>query len=513
MYVPSKKVVGVVGLAILAGGGAAWSQTVSRQILFAEETPPTTLHPAYQHTMVEARLNELMFLGLFKDDRQLDPGPGLAESWKVSPDAKSMTVTLGDHVWHDGKPVTAKDVVFTIEALQNPESKAPGRRKVAFIESAKALSPKQVQIGFKAPTLDPARIMTFKILPAHHFKSSTLQVRHPFRLKPVGSGAFKFVRFEKNVVLTQNTTPGPRSLDVVGLQFIPSRETQLSMLQFNGVQGLVRVLPKHVGVVKSMKDTVRLHPYESLTWWYLGLNHRKKDVRIREVREAIAHSLDRGKIRQSHLGEGQTISGPFAPRSPYYNAKVKPRRYSQPKADGLMKQAGYTKKGGRYMKKGAGVAIDFVLPKKLDPYNDLVLDIQGSLNRAGFSVKVIWLDNETYDDRVVRNGKFDMTLGRWTFGEGSNIQPLFHSKGSLNYIGYSNPELDELLEKSGRSTNSDEFLQLYLAVHELAHQDLPYVFLWSARSYTAIAKEVGGVQVHPFAYFTWADSWKYRTPR
>lgn len=497
----------------LGGLGLAPPAT-AQHLRVAEDVAPATLNPAYRTSMVEARLHELMFLGLFRDDRQLEPGPGLAEHWEVIEAGRGLRVRLFEALWHDGEPVTAHDVAFTVAALKNPRSRSPERRKVAFIESVEVIDERTLILRFEEPLRDPARRITFKILPRHAFPDGPLlKARDEFRRRPVGSGPFAFARATRDgggISLRRVGDPG-KGIASMDVRFIEDKTRQLQTLQFGGVDAIVRVLPKHRAEILGL-GTVDLHPYESLSWWYVGINHRSKVLSDVRVRRALVHALDRDALRSTHLGDGTTISGPFAPRSPFYDLSVEPWPYDPAASEAAMEQAGFVMKDGTYRRKGRPLRLKMVLSNSLDAYQDVCLDLQSRLRRAGFDVELVWVDPAAYAERVLRKHDFDLTIDSWTFDESSNVYPLFHSKGTRNYVGYRNPEMDGLLEQSRAAKDPEAFLESYLAVHRLAHGDLPYVFLWSVRSYSAITKELTGVDIHPFLYFTWVEKWRFREP-
>lgn len=499
----------LLGLGLLPEGRAH-----AQHLRVAEDVAPASLNPAYRTAMVEARLNELMFLGLFKDDRQLEPSPALAAKWDPVDEGRGLRVVLADALWHDGQPVTSADVAFTVDALKHARSRSPERRKVAFIEAVEVIDERTFVLRFTEPMRDPARRIQFKVLPRHAFpKAPPLSPRDEFRRQPVGTGPFAFARATRDgggISLRRVGDPGSgiASMDV---RFIEDKTRQLQTLQFGGVDAIVRVLPKHRAEIVGL-GTVDLHPYESLSWWYIGVNHRSKALADVRVRRALAQALDRDALRSTHLGDGTTISGPFAPRSPFYDLSVEPWAHDPAAVTAAMSEAGYTLKDGVFHKKGRPLRLRMVLSNNLDAYQDVCLDLQSRLKRAGFEVELVWVDPAAYAERVLKKHDFELTIDSWTFDESSNIYPLFHSKGTRNYVGYQNPEMDRLLEVSREAKAPEKFLEAYLAIHRLAHDDLPYVFLWSVRSYSAVTKELTGVDIHPFRYFTWVEKWRFREP-
>ena len=350
----------------------------------------------------------------------------------------------------------------------------------------------------------------FKVLPRHVVEGPPLSIKDAFRMKPVGSGPFKFVKWEgTNLELEHNQHRGTGMQKVLA-RFIPDKKVQLDFLQYDALDAVVRVLPRHRPVIEGMAGKVTLLPYESLSWWYIGINHRHRALRKRAVRRAIARALDRDELRSVHLGAGQTISGPFAPRSPFYNDEVAPHSFDLEAVDRLMSKAGYEKKAGVFTRRGVQLKLRLAINKDWNAYKDVILDLQSRLRSAGFEVELEWYDAATWRDVIRRKRDFDMTIGAWSFDEASDIHDLFHSKGGLNYFGYKSRRMNLLLDQSRKTRDPELYREIQRRVHAHAHRDLPYVFLWSVQSYTAVSSKLTGVDIHPFRYFTWVSEWKWK---
>ncbi|MEM7677143.1 MAG: ABC transporter substrate-binding protein, partial [Myxococcota bacterium] len=458
------------------------------QFRYGEDRSPSTLHPAYGRTMVDTRLEELIFEGLFSYDRFLNPVPALAARAEFSEDRTKATVYLRQSFWHDGEPVTPADVVFTVQALQNPASKAAARPTVALIESVKITGPNELQFAFKRPLVMPEQALMFKVLPRHKMAGPPLRTKDRFRANPVGTGPFRFLKWSStNLELTAHSgrTSGIRSILA---RFIPDKKVQLDFLQYDALDAVVRVLPRHRPVIEGMAGKIRLLPYESLSWWYLGVNHRRRALSSPDVRAALAFALDRDDLRRVHLGDGQTISGPFAPRSPFYNDDVAPRTFDKGEVSRRMKAAGYRKRRGFYTKRGSRLKLRLAVNKNWNAYKDVILDLQSRLRTAGFDIKLDWLEPAVWRQRVQKKKDFDLSIGAWSFDEASDVYDLFHSQGGLNYCSYASDRMDALLDQSRRTRDPELFREIQRRVHAHAHEDLPYIFLWGVVSEARIRK-------------------------
>ena len=156
---------------------------------------PHFINPLYDETNdVDRALTDLTFSGLMTYDNHGHVVKDLAESYTVSADGKTYDFRLaGNAVWHDGKPVTADDVVFTIQAIQNPDFKSPLRANWIDVDAQK-VSDRAVRFILKTPYASFLENCTVKILPAHIWQGMSADTfsLSPYNLQPVGSGPYRF---------------------------------------------------------------------------------------------------------------------------------------------------------------------------------------------------------------------------------------------------------------------------------------------------------------------------------
>jgi peptide/nickel transport system substrate-binding protein len=484
---------------------------------YAEDKPPSTLNPMFAHSMVDVRLEELMFDGLFTYDSHLKPKLALAAKCISANDASCdrpssfANVTLRQAMWHDGKQVTSADVEFTVKALQDPKTGASEAASVSCIDKVEVKSPTEMKLSFKREQPDPGQCLMFKILPKHKFPATLPVPRaHEFRIRPVGSGAYKLSRWEGTMLELSHADPSAQ-LKVLQARFIPDKKVQLDFLQYDALEAIVKILPNHRSVIEGMGSKVELLPYASQSWWYLGVNHKNPHLAKRSVREALARAIDREDLRKTFLGEGYTISGPFAPVSPYYNDAVLPYGYDLAQSAKIMQQEKYARGAkGPFAVGNNKVQLRLAVNKDWAQYKDVCLTLQNKLKQAGFDVELDWVEAASWKEKIIDKRDFDLTIGIWSFDDSSDVYPIFHSKGSDNYFGYSNPAMDAMLDESRKTLDPELFRSIYREVHRMAHDDQPSIFLWSVNSYAAISSKVSGVDVHPFRFFTWVRAWKWK---
>ncbi|MCB9638306.1 MAG: hypothetical protein H6727_05265 [Myxococcales bacterium] len=481
---------------------------------YTEDRPPSVLNPIFAEDMYSVRATELIFESLIGWDKDQKPAPMLATEWSVAPDKKSITMTLRKGVkWHDGKDFSSDDVEFTIRTMTSRKTQIADRYLAQIIKGVKPMGPLKVMIEFKKPLSRPERWLQFKIIPKHRFKEGVVRRSDYFNQKPYGTGPFRFRSWKLRKILLRRFSSHWRGssvrLDGVTLQAIPDKNIQREVLRYGGLDTIIRVRPKDIPLFERDQG-VGLMPYSTNDWWYLGLNHRNKSIfRDKRVREAFMLALDRGGLRDAHLGDGQIISGPFSPNDPLYNFSVEARSQDIEKASKLLDAAGWKKVAGKpiRMRGRKPLKVEFLLPRSKNSYKELCLAIQGEMRKVGVDIDLVWIDDVAWDRRVFTQKQFDMVLHIWNFDELSTIYPLFHSRGNRNYIGYKNKEVDRLLAQATRTTDPVIYKAIYGKLHKILHKELPYVFLWSLTNYSAMSSRVKKVTIHPFNYFHYAHSW------
>jgi peptide/nickel transport system substrate-binding protein len=393
-------------------------------------------------------------------------------------------------------------------------SQIADRYLAQIVKRVKVIGPHQLKIFFKKPLNKPLKWLQFKIIPKHKFKGKRVTRLHYFSQKPIGTGPFIFKKWRGRKIHLERYKGHWRKqkarLKGVTLAAVPDKDLQVQLLRFGGLDAIIRVRPKDVAVFE--RDQARkLVPYQTNDWWYLGLNQKRGSIfRDKRVRQAFVYALDRDAIRSSQLGEGQTISGPFSPNDPLYNFQVTARAHSLSKANRLLDQAGWKRAGSTgFRKKGGKVLqVDLVLPKSKSSYKKLVLALQGAYRKIGVKLNLVWIGTVKWRSRVFGKKNYDMTLHIWNFDDLSTIYPLFHSRGSRNYISYRSKLVDKLLRQSTKTTDPAIYQTIFKKLHKVLHDDVPYIFLWSLTNYSALSSRIRRTSIHPFNYFHYVHMWK-----
>jgi len=500
------------GLALVLGLASAQA-TQAAPFRYGEDRAPGIVQPIYATTMSEARINELVFQGLFSDDRELRSTPQLAASYTLAEDSLSMTVTLKPDVkWHDGHGFSAEDVVFSIAAYTASQTASPERGRVAWIRSATSPAPLTVQLTFHQVEYSPQDKLHFKILPAHLFSEAELTRNHPFRSRPIGTGPFQLTGFNRDNSITLQRFEGyygdPPQLAEIIMREVSDPNYQSKLLIYQSLEALVRVLPKDIATLEHSRD-ISLYPYQTNSWWYVGFNLKQERFKSAALRKAVHHYLDIESLL-APIGTGEIISGPYVKSSPYYNHAVHGVLYNPKQGDVLLGKLGYAKEGRFWVKDGQTLTLRIATLKNLATAQEVLINMQSQLMAHGILLEPVFLGRPDWKQRIWRERDFDMILSQWSFDRNENIYEQFHSKGRRNFTSYHNAKVDDWLETARNTADPKEKKAVLRAVHAAIHQDTPMVFLWTLDSYAALSNRVTNVSIHPFYFFTWAQGWGTR---
>jgi len=494
------------GLLLVAVGAAHGAP-----LRYAEDRAPAIVNPLFATTMSEARIDELVFDGLFTDDKELRSVPALARSFELAADRRSMTIQLrSDVAWHDGEPFDSADVVFSIDAYRDKGTASSEAGRVGWIARAEAVSPDVVRIEFVDPEYAPQDKLHFKILPEHRFESTTVKRSDPFRARPIGTGPFKVASFNEDNSVSLARHMGrfdAANIDEMVMREVSDKNYQAKLLLYESLEALIRVLPRDLATLQNDRK-VELHPYQTNSWWYFGFNQRRAPLGDVRVRKALARMMDVDKLLKP-IGTGDRVSGPFVTSSPFYNHDVDVLPHDPEGATKLLREAGFTYEGDTWKRPdGKPLVVRLVTLSNMEAAQDVVINVQSQLQNQGVTVQPEFLGMAEYRARIWNDQDFDVLLSQWSFDRSEDIFEQFHSRGSRNFTGFADKTVDQLLEQARGTTDPQRKKALMRQAHRQIAAGQPMVFLWTLDSYAAMSTRVGSVNIHPFYFFTWASDWK-----
>jgi peptide/nickel transport system substrate-binding protein len=505
-------------------------------VSFYEEALPTTMNPLFAKSMVDFRAHELVFDRLFyRSAITNELKSNLVDTFQPLEGGAKLKVVLKKGIkWHDGKPLTAKDVCFTIDAMLNTKTASPiakPYREAIRKEGACVVDNKEnsATIAFKKIFHNPRERVGFSVVPAHIFDSTTVSPDLEFSSRPVGTGPMKGSKGRRAVTFTKvGNAHHDANIGSLSAQESVDPYVAIKTLINSGVQGVVSVSPALRPEVAA-SDDVALKSYDLRSWWYVAVNVNSENMpalRDRRVRQALNVALDRTELREFTVGVDpdaanppcEFVSGPFVQSSPYYNRQIKIiEKSDRGKVKELMKSAGAVDNAGRWMMDGKSLNLRMGMHAPLDvEAKDLLNQVGNQLQQSGFDRNVYKVSHSEWNTKAVTGklGDYHLLIGKWSFGLVEDVNAQFHSRdargrGTKNIFNYSNTEVDKLLEQYDEAKTDTQARDAYHNLHQYLSEDLPYLFLWKLDTKSAWRNEVRNATITPYYYFTEFDNWKY----
>lgn len=476
---------------------------------FEDEKLNPILSPGYA--------NDLIFRGIMRFDKDNKPQCDIAESYTRSKDNLSYDFKIKKGIkFHDGTELKAQDVVFTIKSVQNPKVNSEFKSEFEEVKEIKAEGDYQVKVVLSKPFPALLDKLTIGIVPKHILDGQDIN-NADFNHNPIGTGPFKFVKWEKgnNLTLVKFEDYYDKSktgnIDKFIFKFIADYNVRAMQLE-TGEIDLAYVEPSQVAKLKK-SDKVKIYNENTADYRCFMFNMRKdlwKDVNLRK---ALNYAVDRkGMVDGILEGYGVEAYSPLQ-KNKFNNPNVEKYNYDLNKANNLLDEAGWKKgEDGIRIKNGEKLEFTLTAPSTDEVRVKIANYLSSQFKKIGVIAKVSALDWN-----AIEIDKCDAFVLGWgsPFDADDHTYKLFHSsqieKGN-NFGGYSNAKVDKLLEEARTIENEAERKKLYEELQEELANDPPYNFEVYVNAIYAVNKRISDIEEkilgHHGAGFIWnAEEW------
>jgi peptide/nickel transport system substrate-binding protein len=470
---------------------------------------PSNLVPLLSSDGASHEVAGYIYNGLVKYDRDLNIVGDLAESWDISKDNLSITFHLRKNVvWHDGKPFTAHDVMYTYKVTVDPKTPTAYAGDFRLVKKAEVLDDYTFRVSYDKPFAPALMSWGIAIMPRHLLEGKDITAS-PLRRSPIGTGPFIFREWiaGDRVILTANPNyfEGRPYLDRYMMRIIPDSATTFLELKQSGIDmaGLTPMQTLRQTDFPKFKREFNKFKYLSFTYVYLGYNLRHQFFKDKRVRQAISYGINKKEIIDGILlGEGVEATGPFKPDMWAYNGNVKKYEYNKEKALALLKEAGFQKGPNGILQKN-GTPFEFTV--LVNQGNDVRIKcaelIQRRLSEIGIGVKIRVLEWAALINEFIDKRNFEALVMGWSISQDPDPFDVWHSSKQgtkeLNFIGFENKEADDLLVKARHTLDREERKKYLFRFQEILAEEQPYTFLFVPYANVAIHKRFKGIDPGP----------------
>lgn len=493
------------------------------------------LNPMLDHfNQPDRDIDRLLFSSLIRFDARGLPVGDLAQSWNVSADGAVYSVNLRtDAVWHDGNPVTAEDVIYTISLLQSQSALIPSSLQEFWSQViVSKISDSGLEFSLPvafAPFMD---YLSFQVLPSHLLGNLSMDalVDHPFNLNPVGSGPYRFDSLETDngLITGVNLTSfeyyyeGRPFIDEIHFRYYSDEKSALDAYQAGEVDGLSKISNQDMETVLNQTG---LNLYSSrqpkLCIVFLNLNNPNVPIlQSVDFRKALMAGVNRQMMIDDVInGQGIFAQGPIMPGNWAFYPEQTTLRYDPDGARQILAGMALTSgEDGRFFSDGAPIELNLLVPD--DPKHTAMAEIlRQNWKKIGIGVTVTPLPY----DQVIANlesRNYQMALVDLDLSDTPDPDPYqFWAESQIengqNYAQWSNTTASSYLEQARQTPNIEMRTRLYRNFQVLFEEDLPSLPLFYPVYNYAVKDSINdlsfGPVYNPADRFNNVQEWYIRT--
>jgi peptide/nickel transport system substrate-binding protein len=452
----------------------------------------------------------LVYNGLVKYDKNMNITGDLAESWKISADGLIITFHLRKGVkWHDGRPFTAADVLYTYQVTIDPKTPTAYSGDFLKVKKAEILDDYTFRVTYDQPFAPALISWGSSILPRHLLAGKDI-TKSPLKRQPIGTGPYMFKEWiaGQKIVLISNPDyfEGRPYIDGYITRIIPDTATMFLELRAQGISYMDLTPLQYTRQTENnlFQKNFSKYRYLGFKYTYLGYNLKNPLFTDKRVRQAISYAINKEEIISGVLlGLGKPATGPYKPGTWAYNGKVKTYPYNPQRARELLREAGWidANSDGILEKGGQPFVFEIITNQGNETRQKCAEIIQRQLKEVGINVKIRILEWAAFVNDFINKRRFDAVILGWTITLDPDAYDVWHSSKTapeeLNFMSYKNREADELLEKGRGTFNQKERKKYYDRFQEILAEDQPYTFLYVPDELIIISNRFRGITPAP----------------
>ncbi len=482
---------------------------------------PRFVNPVLANSPADLDMIALVYSGLMRKNPDGVLFPDLAEKYEMSKDALVYTFTLKDKIFfHDGKPVTADDVIFTINKAKDSVIKSPHGVHWEGVNAIK-LDEKTIQFTLKQPYPSFLENATLGIIPESIWGDSPIELNNA-NISPVGSGPYMVENITKEpsgvinsyeLVAFKKFILGEPYIKSLSVHFYSNEEDLISALENKEVDQVSSITPLNADILKERNYMVESSILPRVFGLFFNQNQNQLFTN-KSITKAIDQAIDKNKIvREVLFGYGAAIDDPIPPNMIEYqklSSKASTSRDGVLKSvETLLAKDGWSKGEDGFLQKtivdknkkktttklefsiSTGNAAELVKTAEI---------IKQDLEKIGMKVDVKTFEVGNLNQSVIRPRKYDALLFGQIINYESDLFAFWHSSQrkdpGLNVAIYTNAKVDKILEDAFTTINKQERIRKYAQFEEEIRKDMPAVFLYSPNFIYVVPKNLKGFYIN-----------------
>ncbi|GBD87810.1 oligopeptide-binding protein AppA precursor [bacterium BMS3Abin03] len=511
-----------------------------------------TFNPLFAFTVDEGSITELLYLSLadfrWNDEKGgLDAFPMLAKKWEWADDSSFVIFYLRDDVkWSDGEPLTAEDVIFSLDLYSDPnvQSRLYGFFEDLYTDEENHIdvkktfdlkSPYVLQINFKPGSYPRLIDIVHPVIPKHIFEKlernnlSTADAN----FNPVTNGPFVVKKWERSQFITLSANKNsflynPDNVQELVFKVIPDYTSRLTQLKKGEIDLMELISTEDVSSLKN-NDNIVLKTIDGREYDYVGWNNidplvysqgggitPNKLFGSRNVRIALTHAINRKEILEEYLyNYGELAVGPVSSIfKSYYDSEIKPYEYNPGKARTMLEREGWkdSDNNGVIDKNGIEFSFKLTYPSG-NPLREYAATImRNNLNAVGIDMTPESLELGAFID-MLSSKSLDAWMIAWYIPIPLELKAYWYSdlqNTHLNFVSYQNKEADAVMDELDKNLPDKQRKKLYYKFQKIIHEDEPVTFMYWIADIVGINKRVENINITPLGAITHCWEWSLK---
>ena len=480
---------------------------------------PETLNPLLNREETVDRILKLIYLPLVEFDEAGKAVPAIAETWEIGADGKTVTMHLrNDIIWQNGSKLTAEDVVYSFRTIQNAPEGSVYKNVLNYVADCTKTGEYTVVFTFHENFSSNLNVLGFPVISSgyhggdHDPKSTVNQT-------PVGSGIYGMYSHKQAAELILQASDTYQG-DAPAVRYIRVKITSGAETDINAFeQGMTDVLVAEATEAGRYVDEgiSGMYQYTSNEYDFIGFNFNRELFQDKALRQAVAYALPKEALMESvYLNYGVMTNTPINPKNWLYEENVALYGYNPSMASTFLKNSGWTDTdgNGKLEKKTENgttkqLKATILVNQENTERRQIASKLKDELTAIGFDITIDQQNFQTYQEKFI-NGQYDMIIGGWNCSNVTDLAPFFSTAGSLNYIGYTNEEVDQLLAAARTAVGDGPTLLAYSSLQKKLAEELPYISIAYRNEAVFASKNVSG-NINPteFDVFRDIETWNY----
>lgn len=460
---------------------------------------PRFVNPVLAISGPDKDLTRLVYSGLMRNDGQGEFIPDLAESYTVSDNGLVYTFTLRDNItFHDGTEVTAEDVVFTIESIQDPLLKSPERSNWEGVK-VEQVDRRTVQFTLPQPYISFLGNTTIGILPSHIWANIPIEQFSfsDFNLRAIGSGPFKVTSIKKkssgvieeySLKSFNHFALGKPYINTLELHFYSNEANLTKALATGQINSASALTPSYVAEQNFKGERVLTAPLARTFSLFFNAN-KNSLLGNQKIREALELAIDKDTIINLVLSDfGTSIDNPIPKTIAEFQTiesatNQTPFKERQAKAEEILDSLGWKKNADGYREKDGKV-----LSFSISTGNAFELQQTAEIIREYYSLIGVRVELKVFEignlnQNIIRPRNYEALLFGQIVSKEADLYAFWHSSQrqdpGLNIAMYANSTVDKILEELLRESPSPERFKLYANLKKEFDKTSPALFIYS----------------------------------